>query len=141
MPTVDELERILLNDLQTLRDMVERDDSFDEDLYRALTGTQWHREGGGHVSFSFKRAEEIVNGQRARKGLDPLTLNQTGGEGTVSERIAGGLRDQGWNPRPLDPDVHDDSHIDSRPDAPPRGSTEAPEWERQAHAEADENRY
>jgi hypothetical protein len=120
MPTPQELERTLLNDLQTLHDLVSGDDSFDRDLYRALTGTQWHREGGGHVSFSFKRAEEIVNEQRARKALDPLTLNQTGEEGTVSDRIADALRDQGWSPRPLDPDVHDDSHIDSGADAPPR---------------------
>jgi hypothetical protein len=123
MPTPQELERTLLNDLQVVHDLVQNDDSFDQDLYRALTGTQWHREGGGHVSFSFKRAEEIVNDQRARKHLDPLTLNQTGGEGTVSDRIADALRDAGWRPRPLDPDVHDDSHIDSSADGPPRGGT------------------
>lgn len=123
MSTPQELERTLLNDLQVLHDLSHNDDSFDRDLYRALTGTQWHREGGGHVSFSFKRAEEIVNEQRARKGLDPLTLNQTGEEGTVSDRIADALRDQGWSPRPLDPEVHDDSHVDSGADAPPRGGS------------------
>jgi len=121
MLSTDALERTLLNDLQTLHDMILSDETFDEELYQALTGTQWHRSGDGHVSFSFKRAEEIVNAQRARKGLDPLTLNQTGGEGTVSDRIAGALRDQGWSPRPLDPDVHDDSHVDARHNAPPRG--------------------
>jgi hypothetical protein len=123
MPTPQALERTLLNDLQTLHDLSQDHDSFDHDLYRALTGTQWHREGGGHVSFSFKRAEEIVNVQHARTDLDPLTLNQTGGEGTVSDRIAGALRDQGWTQRPLDPGVHDDSHIDSKADGRPRGGT------------------
>lgn len=121
MASTDALERTLLNDLQTLHDMVHNDDTFDEELYRALTGTQWHRSGGGHVSFSFKRAEEIVNSQRARKELAPLTLNQTGGEGTVSARIADALSGLGWSPRPLDPDVHDDSHVDAEHSAPPRG--------------------
>src|SRR3954469_3909250 len=104
--STETLERKLLNDLQTLHDLLQSDDSFDEELYRALAGAQWHREGeGGHVTLSWKRAEEIINEQRSRHDREPLTLAQTGGEGEVTERVANALRDQGWRPRPHEPGV------------------------------------
>ena len=141
-PSTDALERQLINDLQTLGKMVQTDDSFEEELYRALANNQWHRQGqGGHVSLSWKRAEELINDARALHQREPLTLAQTGGEGEVSERVASALRDLGWAPRPLERGVHDDSHVESRSEAPQRSSGETPEWERQAHAEAEENRY
>ena len=139
--STDALERQLINDLQTLAGVVQSDSSFEEDLYRALANNQWHRQGqGGHVSLSWKRAEELVNDSRALQDREPLTLAQTGGEGEISERVASALGDLGWSPRPLEVGVHDDSHVDSHSDGPQTGNTESPDWERQAHAEAEENR-
>jgi hypothetical protein len=120
----DTLERQLVNDIQTLGDMVQTDDSFDQELYRGLAGVQWHRKGdGGHVTLSFKRAEELVNEARARHHREPLTLAQTGGEGGVTDRVAYALRDLGWSARPLDTGTHDDSHVASRADPPERGGS------------------
>src|SRR3954469_9399870 len=133
------LERQLINDIQTLGDMVQTDDSFDEELYRALANVQWHRSGAdGHVSLSWTRAEELVNDARAQHGREALTLAQTGGEGEVSDRVRDALGDLGWRPHALETGTHDDSHVESRSEAPPRDSGEAPDWERQAHEEADQ---
>src|SRR3954467_13233225 len=131
------LERELEHDLSVLGDMVQ-DDSFYTELYQGLAGVRWTREGE-HLSLSWKRAEEAVNALRAKHGREPLTLAQTGGEGTVSDRVAEALGGTGWQARPAIAG-HDDAHPDSRPDAPPRGAAESPEWERQAHAEADAER-
>ena len=117
--STETLERELLNDLRTLHKMVQTDD-FDEELYRALAGVEWHRSGGGHVTLSWKRAEKTINAQRAEHDLPPLTLAQTGGEGEVTERIANALRHQGWRPRPHRPGTHDRGHLDGRASAPPR---------------------
>jgi hypothetical protein len=134
--STDTLERQLANDIQTLGDMVAADESFYEELYRALAGVAWHREGG-HVALSWKRAEDLVN--QARHDREPLQLAQTGGEGEVSDRIADALRGAGWTPGELNTSRHDDAHVGARPEAN-RGETEPPEWERQAHAEAERNR-
>jgi hypothetical protein len=131
-------ERQLVNDVQTLGDMV-ADDSFYEDLYRSLAGTAWVRDGE-RVALSYKRAEELVNTVRAKHDRPALELAQTGGEGEVADRVADALGGLGWKPRPLNTGEHDASHVDSRPDAPPRGASEPPEWERQAHEEAERNR-
>jgi hypothetical protein len=138
--TSEGLERQLINDIQTLGDMV-TDESFYSELYRALANVQWHRSGeGGHVTLSWKRAEELINDARAQHDREPLTLAQTGGEGEVSDRVGEALAGLGWSPRPLDTGTRDDSHAESRSEAPPRDDGEPPEWERQAHAEADEER-
>jgi hypothetical protein len=118
MADTDALERELVHDLNVLGDMT-ADDSFYEELYRGLAGVRWSREGG-HVSLSWKRAEEVVNALRARHGHDPMTLAQTGGEGEVTDRVARAL--DGWSARPVNPDQHDDAHIDSPRDAPERGT-------------------
>jgi hypothetical protein len=118
--STETLERELLNDLRTLHNMIHSDDSFDEELYRALAGVEWHRSGGGHVSLSWKRAEKVINEQRAEHDRAPLTLAQTGGEGEVSERIANALSHQGWRQRPAQPGRHDDSHVNTRAGAAPR---------------------
>jgi hypothetical protein len=133
------LERRLAHDLQTLGDMT-ADDSFYEELYRGLADVRWSTDGG-HVALSWKRAEELVNQVRAKHGRPALALAQTGGEGEVADRIADALSGLGWTPEPLDTSQHDAAHVDSRPDAPPRGAAEPPEWERRAHEEADRSRY
>src|SRR3954468_21214557 len=71
--TTEELERHLLNDLQTLGDLV-ADDSFFSELYGAPAGPRWSpADDGGHVSLSWKRAEEVVNPLRSEHGREPLT--------------------------------------------------------------------
>ena len=117
MADTDAFERELTQDLNRIADMT-ADDSFYEELYRGLAGVRWSRDGG-HVSLSWKRAEEVVNALRARHGHDPLTLAQTGGEGEVSDRVARAL--DAWSASPLDPDHHDPAHVDSPRDAPARG--------------------
>lgn len=133
-----ELERRLLNDLQTLGDMA-ADESFYRELYQALAGTRWFLEdSGGHVSLSWRRAEEAVNNLRAEHDRRPLELAQTGGEGDVSDRIAGALEGLGWRPRPATAG-HDDARVDAEPERP-QGAAEPPEWRRRADAEAERNR-
>ena len=137
--STEELERRLLNDLQTLGDLV-TDESFHHELYQALAGTRWFLDddGGSHVSFSWRRAEEAVNNLRAEHGHPPLELAQTGGEGDVSDRVAGALEGLGWRPRPATAG-HDDARVDAEPERP-QGATEPPEWRRRADAEAERNR-
>jgi hypothetical protein len=136
--STEELERRLLNDLQTLGDLV-TDESFHHELYRALAGTRWFLDdSGGHVSLSWRRAEEALNTLRAEHGREPLALAQTGGEGEVSERVAGALDPLGWHARPPVAG-HDDARVDAEPERP-SGATEPPEWRRQADAEAEAER-
>ncbi len=112
------LERELTHDLTVLGDMV-HDDSFYPELYRGLAGVAWTHDGE-HITLSWKSAEELVNAIRAQHGLEPLALAQTGGEGEVSDRVAGALAVPGWTPKPLDTHHHDDAHVDSPRDAPPK---------------------
>ena len=120
--STEELERDLLNDLQTLGDLV-HDDSFYPELYRGLAGVSWYRAGEGHVALSWKSAEEVVNRLRAEHGHDPLELAQTGGEGEVSDRVADALSGLGWTPKPLDTSRRDPAHVDSPHDPTPRGGS------------------
>src|SRR3954464_6242962 len=113
------LERELAHDLMVLGDMV-ADDSFYPELYRGLAGVRWARDGG-HITLSWKRAEEVVNALRAQHDRDPLELAQTGGEGEVSDRVAEALGGTGGAAGPRDTSRHDDAHVDSPHDAPPRG--------------------
>jgi hypothetical protein len=136
--STEELERHLLNDLQTLGDMA-ADESFHRELYQALAGTRWFLDDdGGHVSLSWRRAEEAVNNLRAEHGREPLALAQTGGEGEVTDRVAGALEQLGWHARPAVAG-HDDAHVEAEPQRP-HGATEPPEWRRQADEEAERNR-
>jgi hypothetical protein len=137
--TPEELERRLLNDLTTLGDLVPDDDSFHEELYRGLAGPRWFLDDdGGHVSLSWRRAEEVVNTLRAEHGRAALTLAQTGGEGEVSDRVAKALDGLGWHARPPVAG-HDDAHMDAEPERN-QGGGEPPEWRRQADAEAEAER-
>src|SRR5689334_13244697 len=114
------LERELTHDLSVLGDMVQ-DESFYPELYRGLAGVRWTRDGD-HLTLSWKRAEEVVNALRAQHDRAPLELAQTGGEAEVSERVAEALGGTGWQARPP-VEGHDDAHLDSPRDAPPRGGT------------------
>jgi hypothetical protein len=116
------LERELLTDLRDVALHGFGDDEFSGDVYRALTNTVWRKPDGpdGHVSLSFKRAEEVVNELRAGYGQPPLTLAQTGGEGEVSPAVEQELSAAGWTHAPLDTGRNDDTHL-ARPATPPPG--------------------
>ena len=138
------LERELANDLAALGERF-ADEEFSTELYRALTNNVWRKRGGpdGHVSFSWSRAEELVNGLRAHAGQPPLTLAQTGGEGEISDLVEEELSRIGWTARPLNTGRRDDRHLDSPASPPPsdHGERRAPVEEAdalaRAHDEAD----
>ena len=141
----DTLEHELVHDLQTVAERFD-DDSFARDTYRALTNRRWRKPDGpdGHVSFSWGRAEEIVNGFRDERDREPLELAQTGGEGEVAPSVGQELERLGWTSADLDTGVHDADHADRDRHAPPgdTGSRLSPNpdphaAEREANAEAD----
>jgi hypothetical protein len=136
--STETLERALVQDLGGLGERLV-DDRLVRDLYRALTNHALYKDGG-HVSLSWQRAEEILNTARAGQALPPVEgLAQSGGEGEQTQRAQATLQELGWDARPLDTSRHDDRH-DTQPEhAPPTDHT-PPEWEREAHAEADANR-
>ena len=147
MTDTDELERHLIADLTAVADDI-IDAKRTTELYRALAGCELHprdAELEGHLSLSWRRAEDILNGVREGLARPPLTLAQTGGEGEVSDTAAALLRELGWTARPRDTSRHDDQHRDSPPDPPPpdHGERMAPvdpqdaRWEERAHAEAE----
>lgn len=119
MTDADTLERELVRDLAALGERF-ADDRFAGDLYRALAGNALSKQDlRGHVSLSWRHAEEIVNDLRAEAGHEPLELAQSGDEGAVAETVADELRRLGWHARPRDTARHDDAHVGSAPGAPP----------------------
>ena len=138
--STEDLERELLRDLFPLRHRV-RDDWFARELYNALTNTAWRKPDGpdGHLSLSWGRAARIVNELREREDAPALELDHSGGEGEVSGTIGDELGGLGWTSAPLDTGRHDDAHVDDTGEAPPasREGGSSPEWEQQAHEEAD----
>jgi len=138
------LERLLLDDLDVEGERA-ADASFCTDLYRALARTVWRndRDAEGRLSPSFARAEWLVNEWRARRGAEPLTLAQTGGEGEVSATVEDVLGRLGWSHRPLPTDRDHPAHLGVDPSPPPadHGERMAPvpsseEQERAAHEAA-----
>jgi hypothetical protein len=139
--SIDTLERRLVEDLERLGDRL-ADDRLVTDLYNALTAcTLRPPDGGGHITLSWGRAAELVNAARAARAQPAVEgLEQSGGEGQVSDRARTALEQKlGWALAPRNPDRADDAHS-NRPSAPPPGDHEPPEWERQAHQEAEEGR-
>jgi hypothetical protein len=130
-------ERELIRDLESLGSVL-ADDSFGEELYRALANTRWSKADGpdGHLSLSWNRAEGVVNQLREREGQEPLTLSQTGGEGEVSDRVAHELGRLGWSAGSRDTGRDDPAH-QSAGRRPPPDTPEGTSWEEQAHADAD----
>jgi hypothetical protein len=142
------LERMLLDDLDVEGERA-ADEKFCTELYRALTQSVWRndRDPEGQLSPSFGRAEWLVNEWRARRGAEPLTLAQTGGEGDVSGTVEEVLGRLGWSRRPLATDRDHPAHLglDESPPPPDHGERMAPvpsseEQEREAHAAADAER-
>jgi hypothetical protein len=142
------LERMLLDDLDVEGERA-ADENFCTELYRALTRSVWRndRDPEGQLSPSFGRAEWLVNEWRARRGAEPLTLAQTGGEGDVSGTVEEVLGRLGWSRRPLATDRDHPAHLglDESPPPPDHGERMAPvpsseEQERAAHEAADAER-
>jgi hypothetical protein len=143
--TTETLERELVRDLGTLEErFIDRE--FASDVYRALANNIWRKQDGpdGHVSVSWGRAEEIVNEIRGRRGEEPLTLSQSGGEGEISRTVGDELSRLGWTSTPLNTGRHDPEHSTRPESSPPpeKGEEGSPvddsrAWERQAHEEAD----
>jgi hypothetical protein len=141
-------ESALEADLERLGDRLD-DEKFCRDLYRALADRTWRSSDGpeGHVALSWKRAEELINDVRKRRSKPPLTLAQTGGEGEVSSTVGAELGALGWSSSRLNTSRHDDEHLDSQADQPPKGTGErlagdphTRAWEADAHEAAAENR-
>jgi hypothetical protein len=142
------LELELVDDLTTLGDAIV-DEDLCRELYRTLTNMRCSKRGwDGHISLSWRRVDEIINGLRDAHGREPMTLAQSGGEGQPCPRAQEALERLGWTCRPLDTSEHDDAHVTSPPDPPPPDTGERlapvdPEtarWEERAHEEAERER-
>lgn len=115
-------EQALLADLEKIGDRLV-DEDFAVELYRALTNTTWSRADGRSedcVALSWRRAEEIVNDLRVEIPRPALSLAQTGGEGRVARRVDDELARLGWRHQRLDTGRHEDHHVDSPEDPPPK---------------------
>ena len=110
--------QLIQADLQDVGDRM-RDEKFCRELYRALADNKWSKEGEA-VALSWKRAEELINAVRRGLGEKPLTLAQTGGEGTVDRTIREEFAPRGWTIEPLDTSEHQEVHLASPEDPPPR---------------------
>jgi hypothetical protein len=118
--TPEELEQRLLEDLDRLAERLV-DEKFCHELYRALTDRRWRppdARGDEHVALSWKRAEELVNELRVRRGREPMVLAQTGGEGQLDPTVAEELDRLGWSSEPLETSAHDPAHLASHEDPP-----------------------
>ena len=119
---VGSIEQALLADLEKIGDRL-IDEDFAIELYRALTNTKWSRADGSWedcVAVSWRRAEEIVNDLRVQIPRPALSLAQTGGEGRVARRVDQELGRLGWRHQSLDTGRHEDHHVDSLHDPPPK---------------------
>jgi hypothetical protein len=110
--------QLLQSDLQRLEDRL-HDEKFARELYRALAGNRWEKDGEA-VALSWKRAEEFVNALRKGHDRPPLQLFQTGGEGNLDSTVLAALEPLGWKVEPLDTSEPDPAHLDSPEDSPPR---------------------
>jgi hypothetical protein len=142
------LELELVDDLTTLGDEI-ADEDFSRELYRTLTNARCSKRGwDGHISLSWRRVEDVIDGLREARGREPMALAQTGGEGEPGRRAQEALARLGWTCAPLDTSEHDDAHVDSPVDPPPPDTGErlAPvdpssvHWEKRAHEEAERER-
>ncbi|HEY7253563.1 MAG TPA: hypothetical protein VIG37_23920 [Methylomirabilota bacterium] len=109
--------QLLQGDMQRLEDRM-RDEKFARELYRALANNIWTKDGES-AALSWKRAEELINAVRRGLGATPLTLAETGGEGTVDRSVREAFAPLGWRIEPLDTSRRDPAHLDSPEDPPP----------------------
>jgi hypothetical protein len=144
--SAEELERQLIRDLDQAGERM-TDAELGRQLYRALANNRWQKDDGpeGALALSWSRAEQLINDLRGRRGAEPVSLAQTGGEGEIGELAQDLLTRVGWTSQPLDTSRHDAAHAgDPAGSPPPKGTGEkhAPvedsrEWEREGHREAE----
>jgi hypothetical protein len=115
--TAEQVEHALRGDLQRLAKRFADQDLW-EGLYRTLGNRTWYHQARpeGHAALSWERTEELVNALRARAGLEPIELAQTGSEGLPDPRVAGELERLGWRSTPLDATRPDDADLDGPED-------------------------
>ncbi len=142
------LEQELVEDLTSVGDRF-ADADFSREMYRTLTNARLRKRGlDGHVSLSWRRVEDVVNGLRELHSREPMALAPSGDEGNACARAEQTLAQLGWTRRPLDTSEHDDAHVGSPADPPPAdtGARRAPVdpasagWEAQAHEDAERER-
>jgi hypothetical protein len=127
----------LIEDLHSLDERF-ADERFCAELYRALAGARLkHRDGGDPVVLSWTAAERLVNELRDHRGLPPLELAQTGGEGEVSGLVTGVLETLGWVAAPRDTREHDPDHRAAMPAREGPADGGPPAWAREGHADAE----
>jgi hypothetical protein len=110
--------QLLQSDLQQREDRL-RDEKFARELYRALAGNRWEKDGEA-VALSWKRAEEFINALRKGHSQPPLQLVQTGGEGELDSTVLATLEPLGWRVEALETGEPDPAHLESPADSPPR---------------------
>ena len=110
--------QLLQADVQQLPERI-RDDKFAMELYCALAGNRWSKDGEV-VALSWKRAANFVNALRRGHARPDLPLYKSGCEGTVDRTVLDELRPRGWSVEPLDTSHHDPAHVDDYPSAPPQ---------------------
>jgi hypothetical protein len=109
--------QLLQTDIQRLEDRM-RDEKFARELYRALANNVWTKDEES-AALSWRRAEELINAVRRGLGEPPLTLAETGGEGSVDHSIREAFVPLGWQIEPLDTSREDPAHLGSPEDPPP----------------------
>ncbi len=110
--------QLLQADVQQLPERI-RDDKFAMELYCALAGNRWSKDGEV-VAFSWKRAANFVNALRRGHARPDLPLYRSGCEGAVDPTVLDELRPRGWSVEPLDTSHHDPAHVDDYPSPPPQ---------------------
>jgi hypothetical protein len=110
--------QLLQADLQRLPERI-RDEKFARELYCALAGNRWSKDGEV-VALSWKRAANLVNALRCGHTRPELPLYRSGCEGTLDRTVLDELTPLGWSVERLDTSSHDPVHVDDPPSPPPQ---------------------
>jgi hypothetical protein len=108
--------QLLQADLQRLPERL-RDEKFARELYCALAGNRWSKDGEV-VALSWKRAANLVKRSATRPCAAELPLYRSGCEGTVDRTVLDELTPLGWSVERLDTSSHDPVHADDYPSPP-----------------------
>jgi hypothetical protein len=117
-PDPDVAIQLLQADLQRLDERL-RDEKFATELYCALAGNRWSKDGE-EVAFSWRRAANFVNALRRGHAEPALPLYRTGCEGELDRTVLAELTPFGWRVEPVDTTSHDPAHVDDYPSPPPQ---------------------
>jgi hypothetical protein len=118
MTVPDVAIQLLQADLQQMPERI-RDEKFARELYCALAGNRWSKDGE-EVAFSWKRAANFVNALRRGHARPELPLYRSGCEGSLDRTVLDQLVPRGWSAERLDTSRHDPAHVDDYPSPPPQ---------------------